>query len=328
VLEEARLRSTDRRAVAALPRHLLPAERDAFVGREAELAELSRLLDEGHGLVSVLGIGGSGKTRLVLRHARRELTTHPGGAWFCDLSEARGVEGIAKAVATALDVSLGKDDPVVQLGHAIAARGKCLVILDNFEQVARHAGATLGRWLDRAPQATFVVTTREVLGLPGEQSLALAPLTAADASALFVARARQARSGYEPDAPERVVIAQLVALLDHLPLAIELAAARVRMMPVAGVLARMGERFKLLSSSGARQTRQATLKTTLDWSWELLSEWEKAALAQVSVFEGGFTVEAAEAVLDLSSWAEAPCCRRCSTSRCCGGRARSGWISS
>jgi predicted ATPase len=300
-LEDARLTSGERRAGAALPEHSLPAERDAFVGRAAELSELDRLVEEGHRLVSVLGIGGTGKTRLVLRHARASLEQLPGGAWFCDLSEARSVEGIVSAVSKALEVPLGKADPVVQLGHAIAGRGRCLVILDNFEQVARHAAVTLGQWLDRTSEASFVVTTREVLGLPGEQSLALAPLPQAEAESLFVARAKQARSGYEPEESEREVIAELVALLDHLPLAIELAAARVRIMPPEVLLERMSERFKVLASSGARHTRQATLRAALDWSWDLLSEDEQSALAQLSVFEGGFTLEAAEAVLSLES---------------------------
>jgi len=282
-------------------RHSLPAERDAFIGRRTERADLQRLLEGEHRLVSVLGVGGTGKTRLVLHHARDQLARWPGGAWFCDLSEARDRDGIVQAVASALDVALGKADPVAQLGHAIAGRGKCLVILDNFEQVSRHARATLGAWLDRASEAQFVVTTREVLGLPGEQSLALPPLDQHDAETLFVARARSARGDFSPGDAERSEIERLVALLDHLPLAIELAAARARVMPPRVLLERMSERFKLLSSSGARHTRQATLKATLDWSWDLLSAEERSALAQLSVFEGGFTLEAAEAVLSLDA---------------------------
>ena len=123
--------------------------------------------------MSVLGLGGTGKTRLVARFAWDSLGQFPGGAWFCDLSQARSLDGIVHAVAQGLDLPLGKDDPVTQLGHAIAGRGQCLVILDNFEQVARHAEETLGRWLNRASNARFLVTTREVLGLAGEEVLAL-----------------------------------------------------------------------------------------------------------------------------------------------------------
>jgi predicted ATPase len=306
VLERASLSSGERRALAALPEHALPAERDAFVGREAELEELTRLVDGGARLVSVLGLGGTGKTRLALHFAWRRLADFPGGTWFCDLSEARSVEGIARAVARTLDVPLGNEDPVVQLGHAIAGHGRCLVVLDNFEQVARHSEATLGRWLDRAEEAVFVVTSREVLGLAGQQHLVLEPLAQADAEELFVLRARAARRELDPVGGERREVAELVRVLDHLPLAIELAAARVRVMSVAQVLSRMNERFKLLAGSGARQDRQATLRATLDWSWDLLSDWEQSALAQLSVFEGGFTLEAAEAVLDLTPFEDAP----------------------
>jgi predicted ATPase/predicted negative regulator of RcsB-dependent stress response len=284
---------------ASLPSHSLPAERDEFVGREADLRELGERLDRGARLLSVLGIGGSGKTRLVLHLARQRLADFPGGAWFCDLSEARGVEGIAHAVARALDVPLGKDDSIVQLGHAIAGRGRCLLVLDNFEQVARHAEETLGRWLDRASEAHFVTTTREVLGLSGEESFALAPLVASDASELFVRRASALKRGFAPTDEERTTIAELVDLLDRLPLAIEIAAARVSMMSPARLLERTSDRFRLLTSSGGRRDRQATLRATLDWSWGLLGQDEQSALAQLAVFEGGFTPESVESVLEL-----------------------------
>ena len=287
-------------------KHSIPAERDAFVGGHEPMLELTRRLEEGARLVSVLGIGGGGKTRFVTRFAWASLGDFPGGAWFCDLAQARSVDGIVHAVASALDVPLGKEDPIVQLGDAIAGRGQCLVILDNFEQVSRHAQETLGRWLNRASAARFVVTTREVLGLAGEQMLALPPLSATDAAALFVTRAESAKRGFQSTPDQEPAILQLVALLDGLPLAIELAAARIRVMSPESLLARMGERFKLLASTGGRRDRQATLRTTFDWSWDLLSTSDKMSLAQLSVFEGGFTLESAEAVLDLSSCDDAP----------------------
>jgi predicted ATPase/class 3 adenylate cyclase/Tfp pilus assembly protein PilF len=281
--------------------YALPAERDAFVGREGSLGELSQALDGDARLVTLVGIGGCGKTRLATHFAWRWLGDYPGGTWFCDLSAARSVDGIAQAVADALDVPLGKDDPVEQLGHAIAGRGPCLLILDNFEQVARHADETLGRWLDRAAGARFVVTSREVLGLTGEKVLSLAPLPAAEAAALFLRRAQAARHDFVPGADDAAAIDPLVRLLDGLPLAIELAAARVRVLSPRTLLARMSERFKLLASSGGRHGRQSTLRATFDWSWDQLADADKAALAQLSVFEGGFTLESAEAVVDLSS---------------------------
>ncbi len=286
--------------------HGLPAERDGFVGRRDALAELARRFERGARLVSVLGIGGTGKTRLAIRYGWTWLGDFPGGVWFCDLVPARDADGVVRAVAQALDLPLGADDPRARVGRAIAGRGPCLVILDNFEQVARHAAATLGAWLDRAPQACFLVTTREVLGLPGEEALALPPLAADDGEALFLRRAAAAHAGFEPGAGDRAAIGKLVALLDGLPLAIELAAARVRVMAPATLLARMDQRFRLLVAAGGRHDRQATLRAAIDWSWDLLSEAERSALAQLSTFEGGFTLDAAEAVLDLPDGADAP----------------------
>lgn len=282
-------------------RHSLPAEPDAFVGRAEQLIDLAQRLEAGARLLSIVGIGGTGKTRLVTRFAWTVLGDFPGGVWFCDLAGARSVDGIAHAVGRALDVPLGKEDPVVQLGNAIAGHGRCLVILDNFEQVARYADETLGSWLKRAGDARFIVTTREVLGLPGEQVLALPPLPLRDSAALFVQRASAAKQGFELASGDAAAVAELAKLLDGLPLAIELAAARVRVMPPQSLVSRMSERFKLLASTGGRLDRQATLRATFDWSWDLLSAADKTALAQLSVFEGGFTLESAEAVLDLSA---------------------------
>ena len=285
--------------VREIPRNL-PAERDAFIGRHDGLQELARRFQRGARLVNLTGLGGTGKTRLASRFAWERLGDFPGGAWFCDLAPARSLDGIVAAVGQALDVPLGREDAVAQLGSAIAARRACLVILDNFEQVVRHAEATLGKWLDRAPDARFLVTSRGVLGIAGESVLALAPLPPNDGAALFIQRARDARRGFQPHGDDQEAIGPLIRLLDGLPLAIELAAARVRVMPPHVLLARMSERFKLLASTAGRQDRQATLRATFDWSWELLTRAEKVALAQLSVFEGGFALDAAEAVVDLS----------------------------
>src|SRR5258707_3749147 len=260
-------------------KHSLPAELDSFVGRRDALAELARRLDAGARLVSVLGIGGTGKTRLVTRFGWSGLGDFPGGVWFCDLSQARSLDGIVYAVAEALAVPLGQEEPVTQLANAIAARSPCLVILDNFEQVSRYAEETLGRGLSRPTQARFVVTTREVLGLAGEETLALAPLPAADAAALFVQRAESAKRDFQPTEEDRAAVDPLVKLLEGLPLAIELAAARVRVMPPRTLLWRMSERFKLLSSTGGRRGPPATLRSTFHWSWGLLSPPAKAAPA-------------------------------------------------
>lgn len=288
-------------SVVALPepadaaRHNLPAERDAFIGREQDLDALAELLGAGSRVITLLGIGGLGKTRLAVRYAHWRLRDWPGGAWFCDLADAHDLDGVQRAVAAALRVPLGRD-PVSQLGHAIAGRGRCLVILDNFEQVTALAQETVGRWLDRAPEARLLVTSRERLGLPGETVLVLTPLDEDAAVALYTARS--AAAGGPISAEDLPAVRALVRLLDHLPLAIELAAARARMMSPAAMLTRMRDRFRLLSAPGGRPDRHATLRGMLDWSWELLNEDERRALAQLAVFVGGFPLEAAEAVLD------------------------------
>lgn len=282
-------------------RHTLPAERDSFVGRQELLNVLATKIGSGARLVSVLGMGGVGKTRLVTRFAWMCRVDFPGGVWFCDLSQARGIDGVVFAVAQGLEVPLGQADPVTQLGQALAGRGKCLVVLDNFEQVAKFAEDTLGRWLERAPLAQFVVTTREVLGIVGEEILAVPPLEREDAVELFMKRANAARFGYAPRPEDLNAIGQLVKVLDCLPLAIELAAARVRVMAPRALLARMKDRFDVLLSHAGRRDRQGTLRAAFDWSWELLSEPEKETLARLSVFEGGFTLDSASAVVCASA---------------------------
>lgn len=289
-------------------RQNLPAEPNLFIGRGMELRALATRLDGGARLITVLGPGGTGKTRLVRRYGLTWLGDWPGGVYFCDLSEACSLDGIYFAVASALEVPLGRDDAAVQLGHAMASRGRCLVILDNFEQVVEHAAATVGRWLDRAARAAFIVTSRERLHLAGEDVYPIEPLPVEeDAIELFAARARAQRPDFALTVANRGAVAELVRLLDGLPLAIELAAARVRVLSPMQIVERMRDRFALLAGGprGAA-ARQATLRGAIDWSWDLLAPWEQDALAQCSVFDGGFTLDASEQVIDLSAWPGAP----------------------
>jgi predicted ATPase len=263
--------------------------------------------DSGCRLVSILGPAGTGKTRLVCRYGHAWLGDWPGGVYFCDLSATRTLDGVLFAVASALEVPLGESDPVGQLGHALAARGRCLVILDNFEQIVDCALATVGRWLDQATDAAFAVTSRERLHIRGEEAYAVEPLPlGGDAIELFVARARARRPDFALTDDNHAAVAEVVRLVDGLPLAIELAAARINVLSPAQLVARMRDRFHLLAGARGSAERQATLKAAIDWSWNLLTAGEQQAFAQCSVFEGGFTMEAAEAVLDLGPSPEAP----------------------
>jgi predicted ATPase/class 3 adenylate cyclase len=291
-------------AATGLP-HTLPAERSSFIGRQSQLGALAATVRDGRRLLALLGAGGIGKTRLALRYAWGWRGEFPGGSWFCDLSAARSVDGVLHAAALGLDIPLGAD-AAGQIGLAIAGRGRCLVILDNFEPVARYAADTVGRWLDVAREAVFLVTSRARLAVPGETVMAVEPLEPAQALELLHERARAANPAYRAADADPDAMRHLLALLDHLPLAIELAAPRLRVLEVDEFIARMKDRFRLLSAGVGTADRHATLQATLQSSWELLTEAERSGLAQLSVFRGAFELPAAEAVLDLSALADAP----------------------
>jgi predicted ATPase len=283
----------------------LPTEPEVFIGRNTVLETLHRRLTGGERLVTLLGTAGIGKTRLAVRYGWQHLDAWPGGVTFCDLSEARSVEGVVHAVASALGVPLDRDDPVRKIGHALAGRGRSLMILDNFEQVAAHAVATLGVWLEQSTETSFVATSRERLGLAGETPIEVEPLDpVTEGPALFEARARVHRPEFVVSSVDRPTLREIIELLDGLPLAIELAASRLRVLGLGELRDRLVDRLALLT--GGRRGRHETLRAALDGSWELLEVWERSAVAQASVFDGGFVLEAAEAVIELAEWPDAP----------------------
>jgi predicted ATPase/class 3 adenylate cyclase len=284
---------------ADVPRRL-PAERDSFRGRGNELRRIAALFDRGDRLVVVQGPGGVGKTRLALRHAWGWLGRYPGGAYFCDAASATSAEGVLNAVGRALQAPLGKD-PVAQLAAAIHGHGPCLMVLDNVEQVLEDTNLLLARWLDAAPQARWLVTSRDGLGLVGEQRVAVEPLDTAAAIALFHDRASAIEARYDAVAVDIQVMQALVTRLDCLPLALELAAARAPVLAPAELLQRLEDRFQLLASRSGRPERHLTLRAAIAWSWEALGADEAAALGQLSAFEDGFTLAAAESVVKVDS---------------------------
>jgi predicted ATPase/class 3 adenylate cyclase/Tfp pilus assembly protein PilF len=277
--------------------HSLPAERDAFIGRASSLESIARRFRDGARVLSLLGVGGVGKTRVALRYSWQSLGDYPDGVWFCDLSAARTLDGVLFAVAQGLQLQLSASDPCEQIAAALAGRGATLVTLDNFEQVAEHAEATLGLWSSRASQTRFLVTTRETLGIVGEHALELSPLGNDEAELLFLRRIGDLGGDFDLTTADRSAIRQLVGMLDGLPLAIELAAARIRIMSPVTMLDRIDDRFSFLASRRGRKPRQATMRAALDWSWDLLSGRDRESLATLSIFEGSFTLSDAEAVL-------------------------------
>jgi len=272
----------------------VPLPRDTFVGRELELAALDEALADSR-LVTVLGPAGTGKTRLVQEFAHRTADRWHAAVWV-DAAECTDAEGFVRAVGSALRLPLGTR-PIEQLGRALAARGPILLVLDNLEQLQGHVGGTLGAWLEGPGDFRVLVTSRIGLGLRAEQKVLLEPLDPAGAAELFVDRVRRADPGVEPDAEG---VDAVVALLDRLPLALELAAPRVRVLGLSGLRARLRDRFRVLRSGGAdRPVRQRTLEAAIAWSWDLLDPHQQSALTQLSLFEGPFRFEEAEAVVRL-----------------------------
>lgn len=277
------------------------------MGRNSELHQLRSKFDSGARLITVVGLGGTGKTRFACRYASTRLDDWPAGVCFCDLSEARSVGVIVTAVAVALGVQLVSADPSAQLAQAMRGNGRCLMILDNFEQVVEQAKDTVGAWLDATP-ACFLVTSREPLRIAGEQLFALDPLqSTGEGVDLFHLRARAVQPDFALDDTSTPEVEQIVRRLDGLPLAIELAAARVPLLGVAGISERLHERFRLLSAGprGAPH-RHRTLHEVLDWSYKLLCDEERTILRRIAVFAGSFSLRAAQLALadgDRDEWA-------------------------
>ncbi|APR81475.1 Signal transduction response regulator [Minicystis rosea] len=298
----------------------------SFIGRAEVLHALEESLDRAR-LVTVLGPPGTGKTRLAKQHARALLAGEARGArgyaagiFFCDLSDATSLEGLVTRIAPLVGVdladSLPLDEAKRRVEAALRACGPMLLILDNFEQIVRAAAHVLPDFVAAASDGTrFLVTSRERLGVPGETLFDLGPLTlpeeggplSSEAVELFVERARAVSHTFQPSARGLADIGKLVRLLDGLPLAIELAAARTRVLAPAELIDRLHRRFALLTHDPSTlRARRATLWETIEASWSLLSAWEQAALAQVSTFRGGFGVTAAEQVIDLQRFPGAP----------------------
>jgi predicted ATPase/DNA-binding CsgD family transcriptional regulator len=287
--------------------HGFPAVLTSFVGRAAVLDEIDGQLGE-HRLVTVTGPGGAGKTRLAAEVARLAASRFADGAWLAELAAVREPARVAAAVATALGV---RDLPAVAAADALAralARRQLLLVLDNCEHVIGAAAELCSRLLLAADDVRVLATSREPLRIAGEMQYRLGPLklpdagdpaTAAESEAvrLFADRARLADAGFALDDETRPAAARLVARLDGMPLAIELAAARVEALGVAQLLDRIDDRFTLLEAGDRLATvRQRSLAAAVEWSYRLLDEREQRVFRAVSVFPGPFTLEGAEAV--------------------------------
>ncbi|MCK6509205.1 tetratricopeptide repeat protein [Myxococcota bacterium] len=275
----------------------------SFVGRHQELQDLQDAYARGERLVSLLGPGGTGKTSLAQHFGLQQVDQFDGGVWFCDLSECYSLPEMLQSIAQALRITLHPGEAeqhIHQIGYALHCRGQALIILDNFEQITPHALPTVGRWSQEETLVRFLVTSREKLQIIGECAIPLPPLPADQAVQLFLDRARTLRPRWQPNHQELRTIEQIVKHLDRLPLAIELAAARIDILSPQALFERLQQRFNLLSHpSQGVPARQATLRGAIDWSWDLLSDAERDAFTQCAIFRGGFTLEAAERILQL-----------------------------
>ncbi|MEU1296307.1 BTAD domain-containing putative transcriptional regulator [Streptomyces sp. NPDC005840] len=274
---------------------------DSFVGREPEIAAIRSELHRVR-LITLTGPGGSGKTRLA-----EEAAAGLPQAWLVELAPLDQPEAVPDAVVTALGLretvlktteqAAPQDDPLTLLVEHCAPHAQ-LLILDNCEHVIEAAATLAEELLTRCPRLTILATSREPLGVPGEAVRPVEPLVPDQAHRLFTERATTAR----PDVAtavfrDREAVAEICRRLDGLPLAIELAAARLRMLTPRQIADRLDDRFRLLTS-GSRTAlpRQQTLRAVVDWSWDLLDERERTVLREVSVFAGGWDLSAAEAV--------------------------------
>lgn len=288
----------------------LRARLTSFVGRAADIEAIGEDL-AGARLVTLLGPGGAGKTRLSQEAAEAVLHTVPDGVWLAELAPVDDPQAVPEAVLTALGAretvlrgagaeelrvaSERHDDPLVRLAEHCAKR-RMLLILDNCEHVVDAAARLVEQLLQRCPGLTVLATSREPLGVPGEVLRPVEPLPEPSALRLLADRGAAARPGFRVE-DDPAAAAEICRRLDGLPLAIELAAARLRMLTPRQIADRLDDRFRLLTS-GSRTVlpRQQTLRAVVDWSWELLGADERDVLSRLSVFAGGCDLAAAEAV--------------------------------
>lgn len=274
----------------------LPPQLTSFVGRDREVRELAETLKRSR-LVTLTGSGGCGKTRLALRATADLLGRHVDGVWWVDLSPVSSPDLVPYSVARALGFREEPDRALVDTLSEQVAGLDALLILDNCEQVLDECAELIDSLLGGAPDLHVMATSREPIGIPGELIWRVPSLDDESATRLFIERAAQVRPGFSPDPAELEVIAQICRRLDGIPLAIELAAARTRMMHPTRIAAGLDDRFRLLTGGGRTvMPRQQTLETSVAWSYDLLEHHEQAVLRRLSVFAGGFTLESAEAV--------------------------------
>jgi predicted ATPase/class 3 adenylate cyclase len=298
------LRSLDR-LLNNVPHHLT-----SFVGREQELVEVGHLLAR-HRLLTLTGAGGCGKTRLAVQVAAEIVDRYPDGIWFVDLASLTDPDLVPQAVAWVLDVREQPGQPILTSLVVWLTTRRLLLVLDNCEHLIATSATLVDAVLRGCPDVQVLATSRELLGVAGEVAWRVPSLPTPDPRAplppdqllaypavrLFTERAQLLQPAFAVTAQNAAAVAEICRRLDGIPLAIELGAARVRVLTAEQIVARLHDRFRLLT--GGRRTavrRQQTLQAAIDWSHDLLTEPERVLLRRLAVFVGGWTLEAAEAV--------------------------------
>jgi predicted ATPase/DNA-binding CsgD family transcriptional regulator len=303
--------STDRTPQSSsTPTHNLPAPRSSFVGREREIEEIRRALSATR-LLTLTGVGGSGKTRLALEVARDLVEAYTDGVWFVELAPLSEEVLVPKAVAEALEVPERPAEPLADTLAEVLRNRELLLILDNCEHLIEASARLVDKLLDSCPHLSILSTSREALGVEGEVRWVVPPLSvpepqgtsssgeleAYESVRLFGERARGRDPSFSLSAPTALAAADICRMLEGIPLAIELAASRVSTLSVEQISQRLGGSLELLTRGGRTALpRHRTLKAALGWSYDLLSESERKLFRRLSVFAGGWTLEASEAV--------------------------------
>jgi predicted ATPase/class 3 adenylate cyclase len=300
-------------------RSRLPVRADDFIGRESLLQQISRQIVENRcHLLTLVGSGGSGKTRLAEEWARRHQSSFPGGCHFIDLSETRETTEVMQAMATQLDIHISSTHSSDAILRVLTLQGEALFILDNLEQVIEPVRAMMDEWMSTDIPGQWLCTSRTPLRINAEHVIEINPLTEDEAVQLFHNRALRVHTPEVDRTPISAEVKAIVQHLDGLPLAVELAASQMRLMSAAEMHHRMvaldtpdltpSVSFHGLLGQTIPQTQlqERTIRSTVSRSWELLEPWEQVTLAQCSVFRAGFELADAEAIVDLSEWSEAP----------------------
>jgi predicted ATPase/DNA-binding SARP family transcriptional activator len=278
----------------------LPVRPTRLIGRDDEIAKVRRLL-EANRLVTITAVGGSGKTRVAIAAGEAELPHRSGGVWFVDLTAVMDGADVPAAIANSLGLSVDGRDPTDQVLGYLSNR-EALVILDNCEHLIDECATFAERFLSVNGQTTLLATSRESLNVDGERAIVLGSLASDTAESpgvrLFAERAVAADATFALTNDNIAALALLCTRLDGMPLAIELAAARVTVMTPAELLAGLNDRFQLLSG-GRRRHRQRTMEATLDWSYDLLDPDEQRVFRSLGVFVDGFDLDAVVAVTDM-----------------------------